>query len=78
MREPQIHSHITDALPEDHPLADQSVYCDEENCGEMLHAFNNECMQTWVETGVGNFCALHFLRLWDDVLENNLGLEDFS
>lgn len=59
-KEPLIHSHITDVLPDDHPLATSNVYCSAPYCGEMLHAFNNECMQTWIETENGNFCARHF------------------
>ncbi len=58
--EPLIHSHITDVLPKKHPLANEQVYCDFKGCKEMLHAFNNECMQTWVETANGNFCTKHF------------------
>lgn len=38
--EPIIHSHITDGLPDKHPLAYESIHC--KKCGEMLHAFNNE------------------------------------
>lgn len=58
LREPLIHTGITDVLPDDHPLAWKHVYCD---CGhgpvrgELLHASNNENMQPWVETGAGNF-----------------------
>ena len=56
--EPKIHSHITDCLPDGHPLANKTVYCD--SCGAMVHAFNNECMQTWVEFDFGNFCIRCF------------------
>lgn len=56
--EPLIHSHITDSLPDEHPNAILSVYCDK--CKEMIHAFNNECMQTWLETEQGNFCTKCF------------------
>lgn len=45
--EPLIHSFITDCLPEDHPWAHKTVMCG--YCGEMVHAFNNECMQPWIE-----------------------------
>ena len=57
-KEPLIHSHITDELPDDHPLAQKSVYCS--RCLVMLHAVNNECMQTWFETEYGNFCTKCF------------------
>ena len=60
LAEPQIHSHIEDGLPDSHALAFESVGC--ETCGAMLHAGNNECMQTWVETGLGPFCAKCFLQ----------------
>ena len=58
MSEPLIHSHLTDVLPMDHPLANDSVYC--KKCNVMLHASNNECMQTWIETALGNFCTKCF------------------
>lgn len=61
MNEPQIHSHITDGLPHMHPLADEQVTCT--RCGVLVHAFNNECMQTWVETGLGNYCLVCFCNL---------------
>lgn len=57
--EPLIHSHITDVLPDNHPLANKQVHC--ERCRALVHAFNNECMQTWLETGQGNYCILCFL-----------------
>lgn len=53
--EPLIHSHLTDRLPDEHPLANESVDCD--RCRALLHACNNECMQTWFETAAGNFCT---------------------
>lgn len=75
-RDPVLHSHVEDVLPDDHSLAWQSVYCDGEGCEKMLHAFNNECMQTWIETGKGNFCVACFAKV-DEVcaLENDWGLE---
>jgi hypothetical protein len=63
LREPLIHSGITDLLPDDHPLAYTSISC--QQCGGLLHAFNNECMQTWVETGKGNFCLSCFVKLYE-------------
>ena len=59
-QEPLIHSHITDCLPEEHPLADESVYCKE--CNIMCHAFNNECLTTWVESKWGNYCMECFCK----------------
>lgn len=58
--EPKIHSHLTDSLPESHPLAYESIGC--KICNETLHAGNNECMQTWIETGKGNFCFSCFIE----------------
>lgn len=58
MNEPKIHSHITDRLPEGHPLAYERVVC--KRCGGSVHMSNNECMQTWVETGVGGYCLRCF------------------
>lgn len=55
--EPKIHSHMTDELPGDHPRAYDCIMCDAEGCKNMLHASNNECMQTWIETDNGNFCT---------------------
>ena len=45
--EPIYHSHISDELPEGHPMALASQYCKE--CKGMVHAFNNECMSPWFE-----------------------------
>ncbi len=53
--EPIIHSHIEDVLPEEHPLAFDTIYCGK--CKVMVHAGNNECMRTWVETEFGNYCS---------------------
>jgi len=71
--EPLIHSHLTDVLPEGHPLAFDEVYCSD--CGVMVHCGNNECMQTWIETGRGNFCTKCFFKYEVDVLEGNWGLK---
>lgn len=57
--EPILHSHIDDGLPQNHPLADDNVHC--VICGDMVHAGNNECMQTWVETGKGPHCLKCFV-----------------
>ena len=60
IKEPLLHSHITDKLPDDHPRASTTVFCD--SCGKMVHAANNECMTPWVEfdcTG-GNVCLQCF------------------
>ncbi len=65
-KEPIIHSHITDGLPYEHPLADVSVLCDK--CAVIVHSFNNECMQTWYETEFGNYCTSCFG--FDEVIES--------
>ena len=59
MTEPRIHSHVTDRLPEDHPLADTRVYCD--RCETLLHLQTNSCMRTWIESGCGNYCMRCFV-----------------
>lgn len=61
MQDPKIHSHIEDVLPNEHPLSHKCVLCS--TCGGMLHASNNECMQTWIETGNGNFCVRCFAKI---------------
>jgi hypothetical protein len=57
--EPRIHSHVTDCLPERHPLAQTRVCCD--CCDALVHLKSNSCMRTWVETGSGNFCLRCFV-----------------
>lgn len=46
-QEPLCHSHLTDVLPDDHLLAKEQVHS--ERCAVLVHAANNECMQTWFE-----------------------------
>ena len=61
MSEPKIHSHRTDVLEDDNPLAYKDVHCTE--CDRMLHAHNNECMRTWVECPeMGNLCVSCFAK----------------
>lgn len=59
LSEPQVHSHITDRLPRDHPLANKRVYCD--RCDTLLHMQTNSCMRTWIESGRGNHCLRCFI-----------------
>jgi hypothetical protein len=59
--EPQLHSHITDALPPGHPLAGRRVYCD--HCQVLLHLQDDKCVRTWVESGRGNFCLRCFISV---------------
>ena len=73
LKDPIIHSHIEDLLPDLHPLAFVTVNC--KVCNELLHAANNECMQTWVETGQGNYCIKHFAEIKDvSALDDIYGL----
>jgi hypothetical protein len=72
VREPVLHSHVSDALPDDHPLASENVSC--ASCDEMVHASNNECMQTWVETGKGPHCLLCFARRTGCFVDDTWGL----
>ena len=62
-KEPLIHSCITDGLPDNHPWSGKHLYCT--TCEVMIHAGNNECMQTWVETSDGNYCLPCFVK-WDE------------
>lgn len=73
MQEPKIHSHITDVLPDEHPLAHEQIRC--VACEVLVHAFNNECMQTWVETGLGNYCLRCFASTRGEVLGDEDGLK---
>jgi len=73
MKEPLIHSHITDGLPSNHKLANEFIYC--KICNSMLHADNNECMQTWIESGTGNYCLKCFSRSKGAVLEISDAIE---
>lgn len=68
--EPILHTHISDTLPPSHPLANNSVYCSK--CTKPLHAFNNECMSSWVETDVGNFCLQCFSKIDEEMLLEDL------
>lgn len=70
--EPRIWSHITDTLPRNHPLAYQSLSC--AVCRVPIHAANNECMQTWVETGKGNYCLGCFTGATGEVVDDEWGL----
>ena len=72
--DPVLHSHIEDGLPEDHALAWRCVNC--VTCDKMVHAGNNECMSTWVETGKGEFCIRCFAGIQDvEALEDEYGLQ---
>jgi hypothetical protein len=64
--EPIIHSHMDDSLPETHPLAHEQVGC--VACGDLVHAFNNECMTTWVEVRGKPFCLKCFMPCLGPVL----------
>lgn len=65
--EPIFHSHMSDVLPDDHPLATETVFC--LKCKkEMLHASNNECMQTWVEIYGKPFCLACALPCFQSVM----------
>lgn len=75
--DPILHSHIEDCLEDDHPWAFQMIKC--EGCGELVHASNNECMQTWLEIYLGggkrvSYCVNCFkiTEVISDYLEDNL------
>ncbi len=60
MREPLLHTDITDTLDVSHPLANVSINC--KRCSCPVHASNNECMSAWIETGRGPYCVGCFSR----------------
>lgn len=60
MSEPLIHSHIEDVLDDTHQSAFKNVWCGD--CHTLVHASNNECMTTWVESGEGDFCLTCFAK----------------
>jgi len=62
-KEPKIHSDVEDGLPDDHPLAFTHISCSNPTCDVLVHSANNECMDTWIETGKGNFCLRCFLDI---------------
>ena len=72
MSEPIFH-YFDDGFDDSHPLAFVTLYCGD--CLEMVHCENNETMQPWFETGVGNVCLDCFTKRaekWDypwDALE---------
>jgi hypothetical protein len=45
--DPVFHGRLSDGLPETHPLANETVSC--VRCNRMVHAWNNEMMEPWVE-----------------------------
>jgi hypothetical protein len=71
-RDPVLRSHVSDMLPDEHPLAWKHVAC--QRCNVLVHAGNNECMQTWVETGKGPYCLPCFAELTGRVVEDEWGL----
>jgi hypothetical protein len=71
-RDPIMHTHVSDKLDDTHPLAFHSIEC--RRCHETLHAFNNECMQTWVETGKGNYCIFCFVAQTGASVDEEYGL----
>ena len=74
IKEPILHTHITDMLDDAHPKAHKSIFCN--LCKAHVHAFNNECMQSWFETGKGDFCFKCFIKLnpETEVIEDGWGL----
>ena len=59
--EPLIHSHLTDALPDDHGQAYQQVLC--VKCGTLCHSASNECMSTWIEYEGACYCSHCFAKI---------------
>ncbi len=65
-QDPVCHSHVDDILPDDHPLAFRQVYCHSSRHkiknSPLLHAGNNECMQTWFEFSNIALCEQCFIK----------------
>jgi len=76
MRDPVLHTHVEDILPSGHPLAFQHISCDGPKCGKLLHSANNECMQSWIETGMGNYCLPCFEMLTEGAADIWWGLPE--
>lgn len=75
--DPVLHSHVSDVLPDGHKYSHKAIGC--ARCEVPLHASNNECMVTWVETGKGAFCIKCFAALSDaNSLDEEYGLEEGS
>lgn len=77
LREPELHTNITDELPEDHPQAYENIYCT--SCSTLVHAGNNENMDSWLETNSGAYCIPCWLAAYDDDVNYQLlGLYDLE
>ena len=65
-----MHTHITDELDSAHPLAFEQVEC--ERCKVLVHAANNECMQTWFEVDGEAICSACFKPLIGEVMTTGM------
>ena len=52
------------------PITPSTAYV----AGRWVHAENNECMQTWVETGIGAFCLRDFAEEAQEVMPERFAL----
>lgn len=52
--EPVLHTFISDSLPDDDPMAWNSIYCID--CRGLVHSIPNECMSPWASTEAGPMC----------------------
>jgi hypothetical protein len=77
-QEPKIHSDISNSdlstgefnspLPDNHPLVSEKIYC--KTCATQVYdGTYRENDETWVETGIGNYCLRCF---YECVKEINL------
>lgn len=62
IKDPIFHIGANDGLPDDHPLAEQTVCC--HVCNTMLHHCINEIMTHWVEWEDENMCFGCFMKMY--------------
>jgi hypothetical protein len=72
LKEPLIHSHVEDRLPEEHQMAFRNIHC--RRCLKYIHASDNVNISTWVETGCGDYCLKCFSVLCGEVLAKRFGI----
>lgn len=64
---------VSNAIPENHPLSGESIYCDSDNCSKILHAWHGDCLIDWVETEKNNYCLeCFFIRLNQLIKEGSI------
>ena len=57
--EPKFHF-FEDCLPDNDPRSQTTIYC--RDCVRMVHCENNETMNAWFDTGIGEICLDCFYK----------------